>query len=249
LLETGFTHKQVMELWQHASEDYFLRESVRDIVWQTEALAIHANERTPLVIIRNFTDLQQEGATQVFVRATNSAFLFANLSAALERLNLNIHDARMYVMGAEVCVLSFIVLETDGRPLKRDEAQLGQMQKMLQEAAAAEHQQSRNRPQAPTRKQRHFNRHTVTTLANIDSKPYSILEVLCPDRPGLLASVADVFIEMGIVLHNAKITTLGENVEDVFFITDNNNHKLCDPAVIEELQATVRSRLDNETWP
>ena len=249
LLETGFTHKQVIELWQHASEDYFLRESVRDIVWQTEALAIHANERTPLVIIRNFTDLQQEGATQVFVRATNSAFLFANLSAALERLNLNIHDARMYVMGAEVCVLSFIVLETDGRPLKRDEAQLGQMQKMLQEAAAAEHQQSRNRPQAPTRKQRHFNRHTVTTLANIDSKPYSILEVLCPDRPGLLASVADVFIEMGIVLHNAKITTLGENVEDVFFITDNNNHKLCDPAVIEELQATVRSRLDNETWP
>lgn len=249
LLETGFTRKQVMGLWQHASEDYFLRESVRDIVWQTEALAMHANERAPLVIIRNFVDFQQEGATQVFVRAPNSSFLFANLSAALERLNLNIHDARMYVMGAEVCVLTFIVLETDGRPLQRDETHLGKMQQVLQDAAAAGHQQSRNRPQAPTRKQRHFNRHTVTTLANNDSKPYSILEVLCPDRPGLLAIIADVFIEMGIVLHNAKITTLGENVEDVFFVTDKDNHKLLDPVLTEILQSTVRSRLDNETWP
>ena len=73
--------------------------------------------------------------------------------------------------------------------------------------------------------------------------------MLCPDRPGLLAIIADVFIEMGIVLHNAKITTLGENVEDVFFITDTDNHKLMDPALTEALQATVRSRLDNETWP
>jgi [protein-PII] uridylyltransferase len=54
---------------------------------------------------------------------------------------------------------------------------------------------------------------------------------------------------MGIVLHNAKITTLGENVEDVFFVTDKDNHKLLDPVLTEILQSTVRSRLDNETWP
>jgi [protein-PII] uridylyltransferase len=119
----------------------------------------------------------------------------------------------------------------------------------LRDAAAANRQLPRNRAQAPTRKQRHFNRHAVTTLTNHDSKPYSILEVLCPDRPGLLAVIANVFVEQHIVLHNAKITTLGENVEDVFFITDEDNHKLTDPDRIETLQTTLRSRLDNETWP
>jgi len=247
LLERGHTGQQVQELWHHASEDYFLRESVPDIVWQTEALALHADTQTPLVLIRNLTEQRQEGATQVFVRAANSVFLFANLSAALERLNLNIHDARMYVMDAKVCVLSFIVLETDGTPLQLNTHRMREMQQILLEAADANRQLVRNRQQAPTRKQRHFNRHTVTTLTNNDSKPYSILEVLCPDRPGLLAVIASIFIEQHIRLHNAKITTLGENVEDIFFITAEDNRKLTDPALIDSLQSTLRSRLDAET--
>ncbi|MEI7950567.1 MAG: [protein-PII] uridylyltransferase [Gammaproteobacteria bacterium] len=249
LQERGFTSQQVLELWQHANEDYFLRESVTDIVWQTKALALHADEQTPLVIIRNITEHRQEGGTQVFVRALNSVFLFANLSAALERLNLNIHDARMYVMDEKVCVLTFIVLESDGTPLQLNTHHMYEMQRIIQEAADANRQLPSNRTQAPTRKQRHFNRHTVTTLTNIDSKPYSILEVLCPDRPGLLALIANVFVEQHIQLHNAKITTLGENVEDVFFITDDKNCKLTDPALIESLQSTLRSRLDAETHP
>ncbi len=249
LLERGYGKQQVLELWQHANEDYFLRESVPDIVWQTEALALHVNEKTPLVIIRNLTEQRQEGATQVFVRALNSVFLFANLSAALERLNLNIHDARMYVMDEKVCVLSFIVLETDGTPLVLNTHRMNEMQRILQEAADANRQLPRNRAQAPTRKQRHFNRHTVTTLTNNDSKPYSILEVLCPDRPGLLAVIANIFVELHIQLHNAKITTLGENVEDVFFITDQENRQLTDPSLIESLHSTLRSRLDAETHP
>jgi [protein-PII] uridylyltransferase len=154
----------------------------------------------------------------VFVRAINSVFLFANLSAALERLNLNIHDARMYVMDEKICVLSFIVLESDGTPLQLNTHRMREMQRIIEEAADANRQLPGNRTQTPTRKQRHFNRHTVTTLTNNDSKPYSILEVLCPDRPGLLALIANVFVEQHIQLHNAKITTLGERIEDTFLL-------------------------------
>jgi [protein-PII] uridylyltransferase len=249
LAEAGYSRNQVLDLWQHANEDYFLHETPEDIAWQTEALALHANENAPLVIIRNTTEHRHEGATQVFVRAPNSAFLFANLSSALERLNLNIHDARLYVMDARICVLTFIVLETDGTPLQLNQHRLREMQTLLQTYAGANKALPRNKSHAPTRKQRHFTRNTVTTLTNPESKPYSILEVLCPDRPGLLAMIAHVFVEMNIVLHNAKITTLGENVEDVFFITDHENQRLEDPSVIESLQFTLRSRLDAETLP
>ncbi len=73
-----------------------------------------------------------------------------------------------------------------------------------------------------------------------------MLEVLCPDRPGLLAKVAGIFVEMGIRLHNAKITTLGENVEDVFIISDQNNEAITDPTIQEKLQETICKQLDAE---
>jgi [protein-PII] uridylyltransferase len=246
LHDVGFTDKQVQALWSQLSEDYFLRETPEDINWQTEALTLHAGETTPLVMIRNTTEHRQEGATQVFVQAANSEFLFANLSAALERLNLNIHDARLYTLGARLAVLKFIVLETDGTPLHLTPYHLAEMQKLLQDYAAANKALPRNRINAPTRKQRHFTHKAVATLSNHASKPFSILEVLCPDRPGLLAIIANVFIEQHIALHGAKITTLGEKVEDVFFITDQAQQKLADSAKIQSLEATLRARLDAE---
>ena len=67
-----------------------------------------------------------------------------------------------------------------------------------------------------------------------------------PVQVSLLAKVAGIFVEMDITLHNAKITTLGENVEDVFFITDSDNNPIKDPATGQRLQDEIRKRLDAE---
>lgn len=48
------------------------------------------------------------------------------------------------------------------------------------------------------------------------------MEVITPDRPGLLARIGQVLLEHRVRLTNAKIATLGERVEDVFFITDEH---------------------------
>jgi [protein-PII] uridylyltransferase len=52
---------------------------------------------------------------------------------------------------------------------------------------------------------------------------------------------------MEITLHNAKITTLGENVEDVFFITDSDNQRIDDAELGKKLQEEIRNLLDAET--
>lgn len=247
LKDKGYSRKALLELWSGAHEDYYLREAPEDIAWQTEEFAQHTVAETPLIAIRNTTTHIYEGATQVMVRAPNSAFLFANLSTAFDRLNLNIQDARMYHMDNNQCVTTFMVLEADGTPLKLSKPRLDMIQAMLRKYAEAKQALPGNTGNAPTRKQRHFNRHTVTMLTNNDTRPYSILEILCPDRPGLLAVIAHIFVDMGITLHNAKITTLGENVEDVFFITDRQDRKLLDSALSASLQGRIKERLDAET--
>jgi [protein-PII] uridylyltransferase len=71
-----------------------------------------------------------------------------------------------------------------------------------------------------------------------------MLEVMTPDRSGLLARIGRVFLANGIRVSNARITTLGERVEDVFFITGADGGPITDPDAAEKLQRDIRSALD-----
>ena len=55
--------------------------------------------------------------------------------------------------------------------------------------------------------------------------------------PGLLCDVGKVLMEERIELHAAKIMTVGERAEDVFYVTDFDNRPL-DAAAAERLQGT-----------
>ncbi|MBA1331570.1 hypothetical protein QQ73_10635, partial [Candidatus Endoriftia persephone str. Guaymas] len=46
------------------------------------------------------------------------------------------------------------------------------------------------------------------------------------DRPGLLSEVGQAFLACGISLQHAKISTIGAQVEDIFFITDRDKQPL-----------------------
>jgi len=142
-----------------------------------------------------------------------------------------------------------MVLETNGQPIGKNPQRMDEINSTLSRYVAAKEAMKPADKHRPSRKHRQFTRNTETSLGNNASMPYSILEVLCPDRPGLLAKVAGIFVEMDITLHNAKITTLGENVEDVFFITDSDDNPITDEQTSLSLQAEIRKRLDAEVAP
>ena len=246
LEKSGFTARQVREIWNNPSEEYFLRETPEDIAWQTQAIAGHKSNVAPLILIKNNTENRNEGATQVFIYTQNSHFLFANIATAFDRLNLNIQDARIYTTDSDYSMTTFMVLESNGQPIGKNPQRMEEINRTLNEYVSAKSARKPAERHRPSRKYRQFTRKTVTTLSNHEHSPYSILEVLCPDRPGLLAKVAGIFVEMDITLHNAKITTLGENVEDVFFITDSDNEPIEDAALSQKLQDDIRKQLDAE---
>jgi len=246
LEESGFTGKQVKEIWNNPSEEYFLRETPEKIAWTTEAIANHTSNVEPLILIKNSAENRYEGASQVFIYTHNSDFLFANIVTALDRLNLNIQDARIYTTDSDYSMTSFMVLESNGEPIGKNPQRREEINKILKEYVSAQTARKANNNHRPSRIHRQFTRNTHTSLNNNSNIPYSILEVLCPDRPGLLAKVASIFVDMDIRLHNAKITTLGENVEDVFFITDSNNHPIDTDEIGQVLQEEIRKQLDAE---
>ena len=73
----------------------------------------------------------------------------------------------------------------------------------------------------------------------------TVLEVHATDRPGLLALIGRAFMELGLLLQNAKIITLGEKVEDVFFITDMAGQPIHNPDQCKVIQETLTEKLLN----
>ena len=52
------------------------------------------------------------------------------------------------------------------------------------------------------------------------------MDLVCSDRPGLLSDISTTLVECGIRVHDAKITTMGDRVEDAFILSDKQNEPL-----------------------
>lgn len=230
----------------NAGDDYFLRESVSDIVWQTEAITRRMDSSEPLVLIRQSPDLIFKGATQIFVHAKDRLHTFALVVAALEQQYLNIVDAKIYSSSSGYTLDTFLVIDADGKPLELTEGKIEAIQKAILDNLMSESSVNRLAKRRTPRQLRFFSIPTQTSITQDEEKGHTILEVITADRPGLLATIGNIFIEFGIELINAKIATLGERVEDIFFLRDKNHLPLLDTSFSDLLQQTIRERLDEQ---
>jgi len=242
----GFTVEELDDLWRGRGEDYFLRERPEDIVWHSEAIAGHHNHDTPLVILRNNAESSVANTTQIFIHARSNLRLFSRICAALEQLDLSVHDARIYNANQGMSLDTFFVLDSSGQPISEDSARLAYIKQYLVEqlgsAAGALAIPARRTP----RQMKFFSIPTETRIYVDDAKNVSVLEVSTPDRPGLLARLGRIFEAFEIELQTAKIQTLGERVEDVFFITDNRQQAITNPQLINALQRAICDELDGQ---
>jgi len=67
----------------------------------------------------------------------------------------------------------------------------------------------------------------------------TILELIAADRPGLLSEVGKVFRAERIAINGAKIMTVGERAEDVFYITGADGGLLQEEACRRVQQALM----------
>jgi [protein-PII] uridylyltransferase len=86
--------------------------------------------------------------------------------------------------------------------------------------------------------------HTATLIAlSVDERNRrSVLELTAGDRPGLLCDVGKVLMEQRVELQAAKIMTVGERAEDVFYITDFDGRPL-DSAAGDRLRESLTRAL------
>lgn len=245
LADKGFNETQVRQLWGSVGNDYFLREGHLDIAWQTEAIANHFSAG-PLILIKETTSREHVGATQIFIYTKDQENVFAAVATALAQLRLNIQDARLYSSPEGNTIDTFYVLDENNDSIGDDIERIELIKNALLDELSQVDEYSDIIRRRTARQLKHFAMPTQTLISNDLNSTYTMLEVISPDRPGLLAYIGRIFLEFGIQVQNAKITTLGERVEDIFYITDNNGDPLSDPELCEKLQQQICRQLDQQ---
>ncbi|HHN47209.1 MAG TPA: HD domain-containing protein, partial [Planctomycetes bacterium] len=76
---------------------------------------------------------------------------------------------------------------------------------------------------------------TVVSIDNRASDRYTVVDVACPDRLGLLYDLTRTILVNGMDIHFARITTVGATATDVFYVTHAGGGKITDEEVMEKL--------------
>ena len=245
LLDQAIKEEDIEIAWSIPNDDFFLRHTPRQVSELTLDL-IKANMPSPLMV--SFLDLQgqvsEEGATEIVLFTHDRPNLFVNIVVELSRLGLAVYEANIHTSETGLCLNTFVVLNSEGRPIGRDKELRN---KIKDEIKMALEQKSGVRA-APTRRLtrqlRELSRSTKTELTNDGKSDYSTLTIIASDRPGILSTIGTLFSELRINVLSAKITTLGDQVEDLFYISNEAGEAISDKQIIYLLENTLRQRID-----
>jgi [protein-PII] uridylyltransferase len=238
--ERDITDQSVERIWSLFNEDYFLRYRSEEIAWHTEVLAdSDTDSESGLVEVR-----KQPGGDgiEAMLYSPRSKHTFAYVTAVLEELGMTIVDARIVPIANGYSLDTFVFLELDRRTV----VDLHRIEKVRRNIIRV--LSSRTAPpkvlRPVPRRARMFSTKTKISFAEDLGRRRTVLEIVAADRPGLLNIVGQVFIDYSVDIETAKILTIGERAEDVFYVVDTNGEPLT-AAVCDELKSRLASRLDN----
>lgn len=221
-------------LFARIPDETFLRARPDLIAWQ--ALALHGTDRGAVVVkVRRLAGAND--ALDVFVHSPDRDGLFAAIVITLDRLGLEILQARA-LDGPQATIFdTFQVLPND----RRQAPDLAAIERKLATVLSGSLDVRPARRSQP-RHLRHFRTNPEIGFDGSADGRRTIMSLVCTDRPGLLADVSHVLREQGIRVHEARIATFGARAEDVFRISDEHNCNLDAPrrqALHEALHAII----------
>ena len=205
-------------LWKTLDISYFARHDAHDIAWHTRVLWRHVQTEQPVVAAR----LSPIGeGLQVLVYAPDRPDLFARICGYFDRASFTIQDARIHTTGSGYALDTFQIMASD--PLRfegvhyRDMIALVETQ--LAEAVASDKPLHEPMKARQSRRVRSFPITPRVSLRPDERAQRWLLSVSASDRSGLLYVIARTLAKHSVNVQLAKVSTLGERVEDTFLLT------------------------------
>jgi [protein-PII] uridylyltransferase len=219
---------------------YFLTTPEDDILQHVE-LVRRFNEEPLVTTVAHFPEREFSEFTVV---TRDQPGLFARLTGVLRAYGMNIGAARIATGGSGMALDVFRVthlegaaaIATDAERWERIQSAVGKVltgeldvEPMVAKAGRPSVLGEKVVPRFPT----------TVEIDNAVSEEFTVIDVFTVDRVGVLFAIANALYHLGLSIHLAKITTTVDRVFDVFYVTDNDGHKVEDAATLALIQGTV----------
>jgi len=200
-------------LWETLDVGYFARHDANEIAWHTRMLSRHIGVHAPMVRAR--TSPVGEGL-QVLIYTPDQEDLFARICGFFDHSGFSILDARIHTTRNGYALDTFQVVATNLTDHYRE--LIGMLETELTRAIATAGPLPASSRGRVSRRVRSFPITPRVSLRPDEKAQRWLLNISASDRVGLLYCVARVLANHKVNLQLAKISTLGERVEDTFLL-------------------------------
>ena len=221
ILNQAGLNTTAMETWLDSlPHSVFLRFSNDQLAWvATEVLTAPAATGV-LVAVR---ELKQQGISELLVNAPDYDGLFAAVTVVIDEIGLDVLSARVITTTRGKSFDLFEVMDSHAGALNTIDS--NRLQTRLTEVLAASSVPAPIVRRLP-RRLRPFQSTTRIRFSAARGGDMTLMDVICADRPGLLSKISSIMVNCGIRIHDARVATLGDRVEDAFIISDQHDAPL-----------------------
>ncbi|MCE4555361.1 [protein-PII] uridylyltransferase [Roseateles cellulosilyticus] len=200
-------------LWATLAVSYFARHDGAELAWHARSLWRHVETQVPVVRAR--PSPIGEGL-QVLVYSPDQTDLFARICGYFDSAGFSILDAKVHTTRKGYALDTFQVIRPEADVHHRD------LVPLVEQKLAAALQTGGALPEPRrgrlSRRVKSFPYTPRISLRPDERATAWLLTISTSDRAGLLYAIARVLARHGINLQLAKISTLGERVEDTFLV-------------------------------
>lgn len=203
-------------------------EFIRDADRQEKALFIAAKQRT------------FDAVTEITVLAPDHPRLLSIIAGACAAAGANIVDAQIFTT-ADGRALDTILISRQFDLDSDEQRRAKRVGQLIEDALSGKAYLPDviEKRAASRRGAKAFRVEPRAEVRNTLSNRFSVIEVECLDRPGLLSEVTGTLSDLSLDIASAHITTFGEKVVDTFYVTDLTGAKVEDPHRVK----TIRNEL------
>jgi len=241
LQKTDTPETIVEKIWETFTDEYFLRYRSEEIAWHTSILG---STRSTASDMRLDVRKQADGdGVEAMLYVPRSKRTFANAAALIAELGMTIVDVRIVPITNDYSLDTYVFMELDPRTVI-DEARLEKITRTLMQILTDADERTARVTRPAPRQVRLFATKTLIHFEQDLTRSRTVMDLVTGDRPGLLSIVGQTLNEFEINIETAKILTIGERAEDVFYVVDKNGQTLDDEAC-NKLRDVLIERVDS----
>jgi [protein-PII] uridylyltransferase len=239
MAELPFSIEQINSVCDRLPGDYFLRHHPLEIKWHVNTILSNPGVAT-LVSTRQATYTKN---TKVFVYCDEVPYVFSQVTGTLDSLGLSILNAEIFTTTDKKVMDTFIIHDRQGNAVTNAQT-IAQIETELCRSLQSKSVHQGNHNVRRSRQLKVFNHPTEISFQQDYINSRTVMEISALDMPGLLSVIANVIAEQGINVIHAKISTLGEKIDDIFYLTDKNGGALTDPNALGLLERSLIDALE-----